>query len=223
MLEALHTTAIFVISCRCQNGGSSGQAGGGSAAAGKGRLVTKNRSRMSLRSIKIIDRRCEMSSALPSQFRACLVISPPATMKACIDQDAFAELGIEYLVAEHHQRLVGDLGDVGVAGVAGAGSVQLALLRLEPDVEHVLGRQRERAATSSQRALTSAQASISDDPVDAGMGREAAIPGQVRRLTVPVGIGVSSGSGRPAMSHLPIDSTASSAYPQRDRFWLAGH
>lgn len=43
---------------------------------------------MSARSMNMIWLRLEASSALPIQLRAALVISPPATMNASVDQDA---------------------------------------------------------------------------------------------------------------------------------------
>ena len=59
---------------------------GGSACAtaptGSGKLVTTNRLTMSSRSINRIWLRFEASNLLPSQFRAALVMSPPATMNA---------------------------------------------------------------------------------------------------------------------------------------------
>ena len=54
--------------------------GGGRAFAGSGMLLTTNRFKMSSRSIKMIWLRLVASSLLPSQFRAALVISPPATI-----------------------------------------------------------------------------------------------------------------------------------------------
>jgi len=81
------------------------------------------RVRMSLRSMKLIDRRCEASSAVPSLVECLIGDLPASDDEGLIDQDLFAELGIEDLVAELHQHLVVDLGDVGIAGVAGAGGI----------------------------------------------------------------------------------------------------
>src|ERR1700676_3201860 len=52
------------------------------AALGRGRLATTWRFIMSPRSINIPWLRFDASSLLPSQFVACFVISPPATMNA---------------------------------------------------------------------------------------------------------------------------------------------
>lgn len=76
--------------------------------------------------MKLIDRRCEASSALPGSVECLLGDLPASDDEGLIDQDPFAELGIEDLVGEHHQHLVADLGDVGIAGVAGTGGIQLA-------------------------------------------------------------------------------------------------
>ncbi len=60
-----------------------------------------------------------------------------------VHQDALADLGIKDHVVEHHQNLIADLRDVGIAALAGSGSVDLPLLGLNTEIQHVGRRQRE--------------------------------------------------------------------------------
>jgi hypothetical protein len=58
------------------------------------------RVRMSLRSMKLIGRRCEAPSAVPGPVECLFGDLPASDDEGLIDQDLFAELGIEDLVAE---------------------------------------------------------------------------------------------------------------------------
>lgn len=71
--------------------------------------------------MKIMNHRCEASGALPGRVECLLGDLPASDDEGLIDQDPFAELGIEDLVAEHHQHLIADLGGVGIARVTGTG------------------------------------------------------------------------------------------------------
>src|SRR3546814_618608 len=60
-----------------------------------------------------------------------------------IDENPFANFGIEDLMAEHHAHLVEYLGDIGIGGLADAGGIELSPLRPDAEVEDVLGRKGE--------------------------------------------------------------------------------
>jgi hypothetical protein len=57
-----------------------------------------------------------------------------------VHENSFASLGIKDFVPKHHCHLIINLGDVHATSFGNFRRIDLPLLRLEPKVEHMLGR-----------------------------------------------------------------------------------